>query len=276
MRPVLLVAAQRTSTALLLARAAARRGLETYTLTGPHTLAALTGRPVHWYGGPLTADRVAGPAGLGLLEPPDDWLVRLPREFTARRIELTTLARAWTLPRPAFVKPPGDKSFPAAVYADGSRLPRTGERLGPDTPVLVGEVVHFAAEYRLFLLDRAVAAGSRYAVHGVLDVAPLAGERYERQVRRFAGRLLAAAGDLLPSAVTVDVGLLREPGTGRGRWAVVEANMPWFSHSYAAPPDAVLDVVLRAAGPLGRVSPADRPFLRPERPERPERSVGRE
>jgi hypothetical protein len=50
--------------------------------------------------------------------------------------------------------------------------------------------------------------------------------------------------------------------TGHERWAVVEANMPWFSHSYAARIDAVLAVVLRAAGPGNRVSPGEPPFLR--------------
>ncbi|MGW7005622.1 hypothetical protein ACWGCW_23170 [Streptomyces sp. NPDC054933] len=63
----------------------------------------------------------------------------------------------------------------------------------------------------------------------------------------------------MPSAVTVDIGLLRNPDTGQERWAVVEANMPWFPHSYAASPDAVL----RAVGPRDQVALADCPFLRP-------------
>ncbi|WP_329315833.1 ATP-grasp domain-containing protein [Streptomyces sp. NBC_01262] len=163
----------------------------------------------------------------------------LPEEFTGRRIELTTLSEAWALRRPVFVKPPSAKSFPAAVYADGSRLPRTGEGVGPDTPALVSDVVTFAAEYRLFVLDHRVVAGSRYAVHGRLGTAP----------RRLAERLLASVGESLPSGVTVGVGLVQDPDTGHERWAVVEGNMPWFSHSYTVRVDAVLDVVLRAAGP---------------------------
>jgi hypothetical protein len=61
--------------------------------------------------------------------------------------------------------------------------------------------------------------------------------------------LLAAAGKDLPSAVTVDVGLLHDPGTGREDWAAVEANMPWFANSYAADPDRVLD--MEVDHPLG-------------------------
>jgi hypothetical protein len=38
--------------------------------------------------------------------------------------------------------------------------------------------------------------------------------------------------------------------------------MPWFAHSYAADPDHVLDVVVRATGPRDEFPPGDRPFLR--------------
>lgn len=266
-RPVLLTVGQQASTGVLLAEAAVGRGLEHATLDGTiaHALAALAEREVYWYGGPLAADRCAGSLGLGLLEPSDAWLTELPLEFTGRRIELTTLADAWTATRPQFVKPPGDKQFPAAVYADGSRLPRSGDRVGPDTAVLVCDPVTFGWEYRLFVLDGQVATGSRYARFGRLDTAPLTGDTREAEVRAFATALLGACADTLPSAVVVDVGLLQDPDSGTEQWAVVEANMPWFAHSYAAEPDAVLDVVLRAAGPLRSVAHADRRFLRPLR-----------
>ncbi|WBP85991.1 ATP-grasp domain-containing protein [Kitasatospora cathayae] len=255
--PVLLTSAQSTSTTALLTGAAARRGLATAVLTGPDTVEELAGRPVHWYGGPLAAARIAAPLGLALLEPEDDWLARLPEEFTRRRIELTTLAEAWTLRHPAFVKPPADKSVQPAVYPDGSRLPRSGERIGPDTPVLISEPVTFAAEYRLFLRDGEVLTGSRYARFGRLDPAPLTAA-----ATAFAHRLLDAVGDTLPSAVALDVGPIADPYDPAEHWAVVEANLPWFAHCYAADPDRVLDVVLRAAGPAGQLAESDRRFVR--------------
>ncbi|MEV6977332.1 ATP-grasp domain-containing protein [Kitasatospora sp. NPDC093806] len=262
MNPVLLTSAQDTSTTRLLAEAAGARGLDTVVLArgvpaGADTVDRLAGRPVHWYGGPLAAARIADRLGLALLEPADDWLPGLPEEFTGRRIELTTLAEAWTLRRPAFVKPPADKSLPPAVYADGSRLPRTGERLGPDTPVLVSDPVTFGAEYRLFVLDGAVRTGSRYARFGRLDPGPVTTEAVA-----FANRLLAAVGPSLPSAVALDVGTLLDPYDPAERWAVVEANLPWFAHCYAADPGRVLDVVLRAAGPVDSLRPRDRRFVR--------------
>ncbi|MFG2139486.1 ATP-grasp domain-containing protein [Streptomyces sp. NPDC048650] len=252
--PLLLISAQRTSTALLLTEAATRRGLATAVLTGPDAVRTLTGRAVHWYGGPHLADRVAGPLRLGLLEPPDDWLARLPPSLLHRRVELMTHAEA-ARRRPGrafFVKPPSDKSFPPGVHTDGKQLPPAA----PRTPVLVSDVVSFAAEYRLFLLDGTLTAATRYAVHGRLDPAPLPADPLAPDVRAFAARLAEHAP--LPTAATVDVGLLDD-----GRWAVVEANMPWFAHSYAADPDGVLEVVRRAAGPLARVADGDRRYLRP-------------
>ncbi|GAA3393200.1 ATP-grasp domain-containing protein [Streptomyces roseoviridis] len=252
---VLLISAQRTSTALLLAEAAGRRGLVTRVLDGPPETVVRPDEAPHWYGGPLLADKVvarlgAGRLGLGLLEPSGGWLAELPRDFTGRRVSLTTLAAARReLARPAFVKPPVDKSFPPAVYEDGGRLP--GDLPG-DTPVLVSDPVTFAAEYRLFVLDGRVVTASRYLSYGLLDPGPPVPDAL-----RFGAELLAAAGGSLPSAVVVDVGLTEEAG-----WAVVEANMAWFAHCYAADPAAVLDVVLRAAGPLGRVRERDRSFLR--------------
>ncbi|MEU8516500.1 ATP-grasp domain-containing protein [Kitasatospora sp. NPDC048722] len=221
----------------------------------------------HWYGGPVAGERLAERLGFALLEPTDDWLAELPEEFTGRDVRSATLADAWALDRPAFVKPPRDKSFPAAVYADGSRLP-TG--LDPATPVLLSEVVTFAAEYRLFLLDGRIATASRYAVFGRLDPRPLDGDPAAAEIAGFVDRLAAAAGPTLPSAVVLDVGQLLDPYRPGHRWAVVEANMAWFSHAYAADPVRVLDVVLRAAGPREHVRPQDLRFVRhPERPEHP-------
>lgn len=259
---VFLVPGRPSSTAVLLAGAAARRGMEVRGLGGG--VGDLAGRAVYWCGGPAAGARVAGPLGIGLLEPADAWLAGLPEWATGRRIRLTGLGEARAALRgPAFVKPPREKSFPASVYADGAALPH----LPPDTPVLVSEVVDFAAEYRLFLLGGEIAAGSRYAVHGRLDSAPLEGDPRAPAVRAFAARLLAEAGAALPSAVTLDVGFLggADGGSGNGSGSepvVVEANMAWFSNCYAADPERVLDTVLRAADPLGRVADSDLAHLR--------------
>ncbi|GAB3846082.1 ATP-grasp domain-containing protein [Dactylosporangium cerinum] len=270
-------------TAELLAAAARRRGMAVEQLTGtavPDRLRRLGDG--HLYGGPTFAAAVAADLDLALLEPADDWLARLPYHFVHRDISITTLGEARWSRTPMFVKPPRDKWLPAAVYADGSRLPADG-RHPADTPVLVSGIVTFLVEYRLFILDGTVHAASRYATHGRLDPAPLSGgphlsgphvsgphvsgprlsvDPHRDAVLDFAARLLYACAGSLPSAVVVDVGLASDADRGDEHWAVVEANMAWFSTSYAADPDRVLDVVLRAAGPRHRLAPHDLAYAR--------------
>ncbi|MGQ4359585.1 ATP-grasp domain-containing protein [Streptomyces sp. SAS_272] len=244
-----------TPTGHALADAARRRGMQVETLRERRVPAPWRRAPgASLYAGPLFADAVARELGVGLLEAPGDWLARLPHELTSRDIGFATIAEAWRLRRPAFVKPPNDKSFPARVYPDGSGLP------GPDAvdgtePVLISDIVAFTVEYRLFLRDGEVRTGSRYATRGDLDVAPLARDPRRGEVLAFARRL---AGTGLPSAVVVDVGLV--DGCG---WAVVETNAAWASGHYACDADAALNVVLHGARPEGEFAAADRRFLRP-------------
>ncbi|MET7756692.1 ATP-grasp domain-containing protein [Streptomyces sp. NPDC005389] len=248
---------RRTSTMELLGAEATGRGM---AVQAAEEVSAAAG-PAYWYGGPVAGARLAGRLGFALLEPADDWLAELPEEFTGRPVRTATVLDAWAIDRPTFVKPPRDKSFPADVYADGSGL---SSDLDPATPVLLSDVVTFAAEYRLFLLDGQIAAGSRYAVFGRLDPHPL--DRHGHiaaEIAEFVDRLVAATGPTLPSAVVVDVGQLLDTYRPGYRWAVMEANMAWFSHAYAADPARVLNVVLRAAGPREDVKPSDLPFVRP-------------
>ncbi|MFJ9611176.1 ATP-grasp domain-containing protein [Kitasatospora sp. NPDC101176] len=287
---VLLLAPRINETGLQLRTAAGRRGLRAAVAQAWQAPPELLGSAVHVYGGPLFADAVGRALDLALLEPSADWLARLPHALTGRQVACTTLAEARRLRRRAFVKPPADKLFAARVYPDGGALPGP-ELLDGDTPVLVSEVVRFRSEYRLFVLDGTVRAASRYAVDGDLSVAPLGTTNDSRangsgaagsgaagsgaagsgaadaevdaaeaaDALAFTAEVLAASGPgaALPSAVVVDVGL-----TDDGRWAVVEANAAWASGGYAADPEGVLDVVLRAGGPAARLPGSDRPFLR--------------
>lgn len=217
---------------------------------------------VHYYGGPLYADTVLDDLGLGLLEPADTWLTSLPQDLVNRSVRLGTLADAWTLSDPAFVKPPTSKAFTARVYDDGTDLATTTGHLPHDTVVQVAEVVEFAAEYRLFLLDGHVHASSRYMTWGHLDPGSLDGSPHRGRVLEFLTTLSEAAGESLPSAVVVDVGF-HGPGDDPDRHvSVLEANMAWFAQPYGADLGRVLDVVLRAAGPLSQVAEYDRPFVR--------------
>ncbi|OCC09795.1 ATP-grasp domain-containing protein [Streptomyces sp. PTY087I2] len=258
----LILPPQLTASARRLRTTALRRGLRIVEATAS-AVSEGAGRPgwaagsegeapsVHLHAGPSFADVVAPALGIALLEAPADWLARLPRALTQREIRAMPIGEAYRLRRPAFVKSPNDKSISALVYADGSRLPGP-DAVDPATVVLVSDVMTFAVEYRLFLLDGAVHTAAQYAEAGRLRLGPpdLAALAFGREV-------LAAAGDGLPSAIVVDVGRDDE-----GRWAVIEANAAWASGCYEADPDRTLDTVLRAAGPATDLSPRDRAFVR--------------
>ena len=208
------------------------------------------------YAEPLYADVVSGPLGLALLEAPLDWLVNCPAELSRRPVRATTLAWARTLTDgPVFVKAADDKSVPPAVYATGADLPNEQTADGT-TLVLVQGVIRFTAEYRLFCLDRQVTTGSRYAVYGTLDEAPLDGPEASAAVA-FAVHALTVSGRTLPRAAVLDVGL-----TCTGDWAVVEANAPWGSGLYAVDEHLALPVVLAGSKPRVLLDPAELPFVR--------------
>lgn len=188
----------------------------------------------------LYAPTIAESLGLSLPEPEEDWLTRLPIEFTKRTIEITTLGAARSLDSAAFVKPPNDKSFAAQVYASGADLP---EAYADDMSVLIAAPVSWEVEFRCFLLDGEVRALSPYLRAGALarlDGFTASSDELDA-ARTLAERVVDVAPKGLPKAVVVDVG--RISGAG---WAVVEANAAWGSGIYGCDPDAVLDVVRRA------------------------------
>lgn len=156
-----------TASARTLRDTARRRGLRTVQLPDFDVPEGLRDGGGHLHAGPSFADVVAPALGIAPLEAPADWLARLPVAFTRREIRAVPIREAYGLRRPAFVKSPNDKSIPALVYADGSRLPGP-DAIDPETVVLVSDVIVFAAEYRLYLLDGHVVCGSRYAEDGRL------------------------------------------------------------------------------------------------------------
>jgi ATP-grasp domain, R2K clade family 2 len=211
----------------------------------PHV--STTAEPV-LYVEALFGPTVAGELGVRLLEPPDDWLVHLPPEYRLRDVRLTTLAEARARTAPAFVKPPGDKSFPASVYT-GAELP---DHLPGDMPVLVAEIVEWESEFRCFILDRELRTFSLYARHGELDEENdyACGGDEAAALSAFVARMLADPRVELPRAIVVDVGVI----AGRG-WACVEANGAWGAGIYGCDPAEAL-AVIRHATVCDRKAPA--------------------
>ncbi len=171
-----------------------------------------------------------------LLEPPIDWLPRLPRDYRLREIELMTLGEARTTVRPAFIKPPNDKSFPAAVYT-GATLPA---EYPDDMPVLVSEIVKWEKEFRCFILNRKLQTQSIYLREGQLQRENEfeSSEGEDAEVIAYVEALLADPRVELQRTAVLDVGII----TGKG-WAVIEQNSAWGSGIYGCDPKAVLGVL---------------------------------
>ena len=199
------------------------------------------------YGEPLMAALVAQTLMLELIEPPLDWLPKIPKQWRGRNVRLTTLADARTVPERAFIKPADEKCFDARVYAKGGELPSPGP-LPEDLPVLVQEVVPWIVEYRCFVLDRKVTTASAYWRHGALakseDGAWIEHEHELRDAIGFCEPFLSDPAVAVPDAVVVDVGIIENYG-----WAVVECNAAWASGTYGCDPTQVLRVLRRACQP---------------------------
>jgi hypothetical protein len=239
--PTLILSSRYTEDSQRLWRAAIQRGWKVERIHGwriPDHLRRVQ-EPV-LYLEALMAPTLAEAFGLTLLEPPDDWLPRLPIEYRQRTVQLTTLGEARQTLLPAFVKPPNDKSFPARVY-DAESLPT---EFPDDMLVLVAEVVTWEKEFRCFILDRTLRTFSVYLRNGELqreyEFASTDAEADE--LVHFVTQVLRDDRVLLPCATVLDIGVIQ----GRG-WAVVELNAAWGAGIYGCDPGVVLDVVRYAA-----------------------------
>ncbi|MHB1559166.1 MAG: ATP-grasp domain-containing protein [Isosphaeraceae bacterium] len=199
------------------------------------------------HGEPLFNTAVAEHLGLTLIEPPDDFLVRLPREYVGRTVRLLTAAEARTLPGPVFLKPPHQKTFPAKVYATGAELPE----MPGDDPVLASEPVEWTAEFRFFVRDRRVRAWSPYWLHGALarrDGEWVVDADLMTTTRNLVDRLLDDPRVDLPAALVLDAGVIRDVGP-----AVVEANTASGAGIYGCKPGDVLEVLRGATAKAGEL-----------------------
>lgn len=243
--------------------AALRLGWEVWIAPGyrlPDSL-RLTG-PV-LYGDVLFCDVAAGSLNLALLEPPIDWLIRVPRRYLGRAVHFTTLSEARKQSQQLFAKPADDKCFPATVYNSGTELP--GDNLlAEDTPVLLSEPVVWESEFRCFVASGKVQALSVYCRYGELVETPEgewpASSQELAEARAFAEQVLNdAESHPLPPSV-LDVGSIQGFG-----WAVIEANPAWGSGIYGCNTDGVLSVVQSASILCSNLTPVEAVFARPFR-----------
>lgn len=238
--PTLILSPRYSDDSIKLRRAAVAIGWDVMRFASWRVLEDFEPEEPVLYAEPLFNEAVAQQLGLAVVQPSEDFLVRLPQEYVMRKVRLTTAAEARFLPGRVFLKPPIRKTFPARVYACGAELPEMPD----DDPVLAPEPVEWASEFRFFVRDRVVHAWSPYWLHGALArkadnwvVEP----EMAMATRGLVDRLLADPGVNLPAALVIDAGVIRGVGP-----AVVEANEASGAGIYGCDPRDVLDV-LRAA-----------------------------
>jgi hypothetical protein len=235
--PTLVLTPRYTEDSQALWKAAASRGWSVVRLNGWHVPEYLKAKKdLVLYVEALFGPTIAEQLDLRLVDPPEDWLVRLPMKYKLRNIHLITLGQARLLEEARFIKPPNDKSFPAAVYV-GSSLPR---EFDDDMVVLMSDVVSWKTEFRCFVLDRSLVTYSIYARDGELqrEVQYHSELDEDADLEKFMNEFLADPSVDLPSATVVDVGYIEGSG-----WACVEQNAAWGAGLYGCEPSRVLDVV---------------------------------
>jgi hypothetical protein len=243
--PTLILTPRFTADAQALWQAASQLGWAVERLTSWRVPTELQGvaEPV-LYLETLFGPTLAEQFGRRLLEPPIDWLPRLPLELRRRDVRLMPLGAARHLAEPAFIKPPNDKSFPARVYT-GADLP-TG--YDDEMPVLVAEIVRWEVEFRCFVLHRQPRTLSVYLRAGQPQRAnDFAASGAELAAAEAMVRAVCAHPQVeLPTTAVLEVGIIAERG-----WAVVEQNAAWGAGLYGCDPVAVLEVLRHAAVPMG-------------------------
>lgn len=246
--PTLILTPRFTEDSQALWRAAGLRGWRVERLTSwrvPNELLSVQ-EPV-FYLESLFGPSFAEQFGYRMIEPPDDWLPRLPIDYRKRTISLMTLDEARRIEGKAFIKPANDKSFPARVYG-GHELPEGYEG---DSPVLVSEIVEWKKEFRCFIPDRRLMTSSIYLRDGVLQRENGFATQVDevREMTEFVEAILSDDRVEFPRTAVMDVGVIKGAG-----WAVVEQNSAWGAGIYGCDPHAVLDVLRYAALPLNRSS----------------------
>ena len=166
---------------------------------------------------------------LKLISPADELMSRFSSVDLKREFNQISLASAFDLEFPYFVKPVAPKIFRANVYASAEDLRAECKGLEIDTPVFCSEPVEILAEARFFVLDGNIVASSVYEGDGSLTDAAT-------EVAHLLPRIPSA-----PRTYVADTALI----SGRG-WAILEFNSTWGAGLNGCEPAAVANCLVYA------------------------------
>ncbi|MCP4151868.1 MAG: ATP-grasp domain-containing protein [bacterium] len=248
-----------TEDSIALWRTASKCGWKPQRVHGWRLNSPVTDDEIAIYGEALFVSAIAEQSSLKMIEPPFDWLSKLPMEFTKRDISFGTIGDLESISYPAFVKPADDKCFPAGVYNSFSEIPVL-QHLEPNIYILVSQPVKWEIEFRNFIREKKCMTSSVYCRNGEIanskDGNWATTERERKEAEAFLQEFLNSEKITLPPSVVVDTGFI----TGKG-WAVIEANPSWGSGVYGCDTDSVLKTISRGCIPEAKLTDSDSKWI---------------
>ncbi|HAO09333.1 MAG TPA: hypothetical protein DCQ50_20670 [Chryseobacterium sp.] len=190
------------------------------------------------YGEDIYAEIVAEQCSLTLTKPDDDWLSKVSKEFTKRKISYGRL-KDFVQEENIFIKCSDFKSFKAGVFDKVTNI-KGFDTLDLESKVFISEVVEWELEVRCFVLNIQIITHSSYWRNDIFDTNPLS-ENEQKELFDFFKNFIQQYGETLPKAIVLDFGIIK----GKG-WALIEANPAWCSGLYACDAEKALEVVVKS------------------------------
>jgi hypothetical protein len=190
------------------------------------------------YSEDLYAEIVAEQCHLTLTKPNDNWLSKIPEEFTKRKISYGRL-KDFVHEKNIFIKCSDFKSFKAGVFDKVENI-NGFDSLDPESMVFTSEVVEWELEVRCFVLNNEIKTYSSYWRNNTFNT-NLLSETEEKDMFEFFNDFIKQYSETLPKAIVLDFGII----TGKD-WALIEANPAWCSGLYACNAEKALEVIVKS------------------------------
>lgn len=184
-----------------------------------------------------------------LIAPGSEWLCNLPESITGRSVFSSTVSELHKHPvdRHVFIKPAEAKieGFEAAWRTFGQTTEICDELNIPENSMVqwTDTLMDLDNEYRFYILDGKVQAGSQYLTGGITYYDGAADEK-NHEARKFAEYALDIIENQ-PEAYTLDVGWNKASSS----WVVIEGNPAWCSGLYGCDPYLALETIERSCNP---------------------------
>jgi len=196
------------------------------------------------YGGDLFCESIADQMGWSLISNPADWVVKLPKDYTARNIFASTIEGALKhKEKKFFIKSP-TKLFKARVCEAPVTFPTN---VLNDHPILISDYVNFTSEYKCFVKNKKVVSICCYKWTNEFNTPANYGKN-NKEVITFVNKMLADARVECVSATVINVGKHGKLDDNGNGLAVIDSEPAYMSEIYGCEISASLDTIMSSCG----------------------------